>query len=377
MTDPISSVSPRICRQSGCTFGSPNGRCANGFADPVRENCPDLIRNDASGADGGAQKNSEISDEETRTSSATSVRTRALYPASALNSELAYHVTSKAPTRVVVVCGMPRTGKTTLILSMYERFQLGPIQGFSFAGTRTPHAFEEWCHDSREISGREHAETVRSPLTLPEENRFLHLRIATNLPEATGGSGGMRPRPIRDLLITDLHGEMFERIRDDADAARRMPVLWRADHFVQLVDGKALVDAAERHRITATARQILQSCLEAGVLSKRTIVHLVGTKWDIVRASAVADDVDKFWATKVDATRALLSGRVGKFYAHKTAGRAAPRGSLESWGALDLLSSWTNEVLYEPSSDIPEPFEAKREFDRLVKSDKARTTSHS
>src|ERR1035437_384497 len=124
MTDPTSSVPPRACRQTGCTFGSPNGRCANGFGDPVRENCPDLIRDDVLGADDADRQDSESAKKGATNSSASSVRTRALYPASALNSELAYHITSKAPTRVVVVSGMPRTGKTTLIISMYERFQL-------------------------------------------------------------------------------------------------------------------------------------------------------------------------------------------------------------------------------------------------------------
>jgi hypothetical protein len=354
MSAPISAIA-LPCRFAGCTFGQPGGKCVNGISNPVDE-CPDYDPEVV-----GSPADPEIAKASaTETSKSGGVP---LHPSSALDERLAYEITRASPTRVVVISGIAKSGKTTLITSIYDRFNDGRIGDYSFGGSRTIHAFEEWCHDSRDVSEREQPETLRTPFTAPGEQRFLHLCIRR---ASTREARSIAPA-MQDLLITDLHGEKFERVRDDAAAAAGLTVLPRADHFVQLVDGAKLLDSGERHETIADARRILQSCFEAGAIGTRTIVHLVATKWDMVRASGRESSVRAFWEGKVEALSAMAEGRVGGFAAHITAARVPLSADASSWGVNSLLTSWIEESKQKPEevrdgSVIAPPI---REFDRF------------
>src|SRR4051812_46965051 len=57
-------------------------------------------------------------------------------------------------TRIIAVIGPSDAGKTSLIASLYDLFQEGPVAGVEFARSRSLHAFERTCHDARAASRR-------------------------------------------------------------------------------------------------------------------------------------------------------------------------------------------------------------------------------
>lgn len=354
MTLPL-GVPALPCRFAGCTFGQLGGRCVNGIANPVGE-CPDYDPTKPA-----SDSTSEVSVEAPVGGNSWG-RVVPLHRASALDERLAYEITRAARTKVVVVSGVANSGKTTLVTSIYERFNNGPIGKYRFGGSRTIHAFEEWCHDSRDASDRELPDTPHTPFTAPGEQRFLHLRVCRPDDEFSRDHARMQ-----DLLITDLHGEKFERVRDDSAAAAGLGVLPRADHFAQLIDGAKLLNAGERHQTVADARRILQSCFDAGVISMRTIVHIVATKWDIVRASGEETAVRAFWDSRIESLAELSAGRVGAFAAHITAARAPLSAPEAEWGAAGLLTMWIEESRQGPEvlRDRSEMPPVRREFDRF------------
>lgn len=362
MSASIPEVALVLCATPGCTYGLEGGRCVNGIADPTDGRCPDYPNPGAGEINGTTTSSEDITtDSLTKDGESIGGATRAsfvpLSSAQALNAEGAYRVTSERQTRVVVVSGLTRTGKTTLVTNIYDRFHAGPVAGHSFAGSQTLLAFEEWCHESRDASERVNPDTKRSPLTISGEQRFLHLCVTDDQSE-TG---------LRDLLISDLHGELFERVRDSSAAAVAMTVLPRADHFVQLLDGELLLDMSRRHETAADARRILQSCITAGVLTKRSIVQIVATKWDLVSASADKVAVLAFWNAKVASLEKLVAPHVGGFEAHITSARTAVSAGGKASGVEDLMSSWVRNSLQKPAAshiEVENPI-IIREFDRV------------
>src|SRR5438094_3901098 len=85
------------------------------------------------------------------------------------------------PVRLVVVAGPVGCGKTTLLTSLYELFQWGPVAEFEFAGSKTLPAFEQRCHLSRSASGASEPKTQRTLNERTVDGRliptYLHLGL--------------------------------------------------------------------------------------------------------------------------------------------------------------------------------------------------------
>ena len=82
--------------------------------------------------------------------------------------------------RVIAIIGPRDAGKTSLIASLYELFQEGPVSEIGYAQSQTLHAFERACHDARAASRRTTPHTYR---TSRGEVQFYHLDLV-------GGFGG-------------------------------------------------------------------------------------------------------------------------------------------------------------------------------------------
>jgi hypothetical protein len=224
-------------------------------------------------------------------------------------------------------------------------------------------AFEQWCHDARLASDRDTPDTSRTPHTSPGESRFLHLCLATSPePGSLSSPGAWRHR---DLLITDLQGEVFERVRDSSEAAARMRVFARADHFVQLLDGAALHDPESQHVAIADAQQILRSCIAAGVLTDRTVLHLVVTKWDLMRGQPVEAAIVAFAKAALERMTELVQPKVADVRHHVTSARAAI-GDIDGWGALGLVTDWVTLTHQIAPMPLDEPLTATTEYDRYA-----------
>jgi hypothetical protein len=177
--------------------------------------------------------------------------------------------------RVIILAGGVKSGKTTLIASLYQQFQDGPFAQHNFAGSDTLHAWERYCHPSRTASMASQADTVRTQL----ESTFVfaHLRL--------------RPlnscRPATDYLFSNVSGELFEAMRDNPQECARAGSLSRADRFLLLLDGDKLVAPATRASVIADARTLVRRLLDTRALGAAVPIDLLASKWDQVVAAKV------------------------------------------------------------------------------------------
>lgn len=194
-----------------------------------------------------------------------------------MNEDAAIAFASSKPVRLVVIAGQVKGGKTTLLTTLYEMFQAGPILGQNFAGSVTLAGLEERCHAARLASQNPTAETIRT--TYKGAHPFyLHLKT----------SPALQPADPTDFLFTDVSGEMFEHAIDTAKECKELTFLRRANHFVLLLDGeKAVRD--DKWSMIRNARTLLQSCLDCEMLPNFCAVSVVWSKFDYFEAATPAD----------------------------------------------------------------------------------------
>lgn len=330
------------CTQNGCQVFS-SGKCLEGF-DPIDE-CPYLSRDP-----------SRQSSEDAPLTSSTFVT---LPSGDALTENEAGGVTRAEPTQVVILAGPVDSGKTTILVSIFESFLDAPIGNLSFAGSRTLVGFERRCHEARIASGRESPATVH---TLPRAGVvFLHLKIAT-----TVGESMVR----RNLLLSDISGELFKQIRDSTRAVMELEVLRRADHLCLVVDGAKLANADQRHVARNDVRSILRSIFEAKVLSPLCIVEVVFTKWDLVTMAPDAEEIRNYATETREILKRLAAadGRDLKF--HEVAARPETKLLPFAHGVPTLLRAWFDhdEVPSRARLYLPETRSDDREISRFSRS---------
>jgi hypothetical protein len=260
--------------------------------------------------------------------------------------------------RVIVLAGAVRSGKTTILTSLFESFASGPFAGLRFAGSRTLPGFEQLCHLSRIASGREEADTPRTPLG---PMGFLHLRLRDPGELTT----------VRDILVTDVSGETFRLARDVESESRKLTVLQRADHLAVVLDGARLANLQTRTRIANDARALLRSCLESNMIGSRTMVELIVSKYDVIQRAEGSANLQYLSSVREQISSAF-SNQVGDLAWHEVAARPSPPdGTLPfAYGLETLLTRWvTSTRLYQamPSMEITADEEklAISEFDRL------------
>ncbi|MDB5385569.1 MAG: hypothetical protein JWM11_1215 [Planctomycetaceae bacterium] len=254
-------------------------------------------------------------------------------------------IVRSSPTSVVVVAGMARSGKTTLVGELYGLFHKGPFAGHIFAGSRTLPGFERRCHLARLCSEREVPDTERTGFG--ESHDLLHLRLAA--PNGTRS----------DILFSDIYGEAFHIAADSADECRKITILKRANHVAILVDGKKAVDKPERQRAFAGPDSLLRQCLDSGMLDINSNVQIVLTKWDLVAGQGDAFINDKFeWLIE------RHCNRLATLTVHKTALRT--NGPIcAGLGMDELLQTW---ITVQSRYVIPPTVDNNlyhSEFDRL------------
>jgi len=175
--------------------------------------------------------------------------------------------------RVIILAGGVKSGKTTLIASLYQQFQNGPFAAQNFAGSETLHAWERYCHPGRTASMASQADTDRT--RVEPDFAFVHLRL-----RAVDSRGGPT-----DYLFSNVSGELFEAMRDNPQECTRAGSLSRADRFCLLLDGEKLAALATRASVIADARTLIRRLLDTGALSAAVPIDLLASKWDRIAAA--------------------------------------------------------------------------------------------
>jgi hypothetical protein len=334
-------ASDMTCTDLECTFAE-DGLCTAGIDPPLQ--CPKLRKaNVEQMTPASATKTTEVIN---------------LPSGEALSPEEASLITRAHESRVVLIAGAHASGKTTLLASLYERFQVGPFGGFHFAGSNTLVAFEKRCFLSRMKSGRDKPDTKRTEFS--ESPEFLHLRVAD--------VSGERPI-VRDLLFTDIFGEAFRLARDSTEECLKMTTLKHADHVLLLVDGEKIIDVALRDVAVDDAMLLLRRAIECGMLGKRSLIDVVLTKLDKVQASPNRQLALDFWQRAHERMANRFNPSVGRIRHLETAARPEASSSLElAHGLAQPFESWINDSLLNRAvGDYPLTAPpAEREFDLFV-----------
>jgi hypothetical protein len=185
--------------------------------------------------------------------------------ADAMTLERARALSGRRGARLVLVMGEPGTGKTTLLAALWQRLlERGELGGHALAGSRTALGFERRAHWQR-LDARQSA--PRMPPSDPAE-AMLHLRMRR--PDGN----------LVELLLSDLAGEQFERVREGRALVAELPWATRADRVVVLVDGAALERPGESEIAVTRAERLLLALQTADSVRASARIALVLTKAD-------------------------------------------------------------------------------------------------
>jgi hypothetical protein len=279
-----------------------------------------------------------------------------LFSGAALGATDAEVITLRSRTHLIVFAGAEGSGKTTVLASIYEHLNQGSFPGFRFAGSRSLLGFEEICHLNRLASGGIQPDTQRTRLT--DETKFYHLALR----------GAEPPAVRRDVLLSAMSGELFRMAKDSTEDAERLTFLRRADTVVVLVDGERLSNTGQRTNAQADAADILDSLLDAGMVSPSCQVDIVFSKLD--RITAAGQPSLDFLAKTQEKFKIRFRDRIAHLTFRKIAARPAPSLCQQnSDGSLaEAFVSWMTTVSPSEQDEyqgVPAPSRDEREFSKF------------
>jgi len=248
----------------------------------------------------------------------------------ALTEAQAQALASDRSVRVVVLAGAVKCGKTTLLTSLYELFQTGPVKAIQFAGCDTFLAFEQRCHLSRADSELETADTLRTTYDGPHPE-YLHLRVQNG--ESDAGH--------IDFLFTDVSGEMFEHSRNSTDECKLLTFLHQASHFVLSLDCEKALIADKKWGMVQDAKSLIQSCLDSSMLEATCFVTVVWAKCDFFEADKNKEAIAAFVKEVEEDFKDSFGDRIPGLKFHRTAARPSHFRKLKmGFGVRELLGDW-------------------------------------
>jgi hypothetical protein len=272
----------------------------------------------------------------------------------ALDPSEAYRFARSGPAPLVLLAGPVRSGKTTLIASVHDRFLAGPFCDYWIAGSETFRAFEQRCFDSRLVSGNVSPKTGR---TLPAEGPSLyHTRLRRGGPQGA----------VRNLLLMDMSGEFFKEVSDSRQQLMELGIARQSDHFVLLVSGPMLFSPDVQAKIYANAATLIRRCTEGGVLGSDSRVDVLLTKWDVV-STLFPSSADSVLARFSERLKNSYGGHFRRMRITPIAARPHPGSPLPTlWGLEELFRSWVEELPIELDRQplpAPWPSDASDMFD--------------
>jgi hypothetical protein len=244
----------------------------------------------------------------------------ALGAGTALTVEQASALAGKAGARLVWPVGPVESGKTTLIVGLYERYLQGPWADTSFAWSETLLDLEMLAFPSRLRSGADLPTTWRTRLR-NAERQILHLRLSCPDSERV------------DLLFGNSPGENFNHVRDGDDPRREFPLLPDADYLLVCLDGEKVASPGTYDIAIGETRQFLGTLAQAAMLRASCVGALVLTKLDKVKS------VDGGTERSVRAMDALAEDmeRLGVATTSVVTSARHPAGTVEEDGMPELL----------------------------------------
>ena len=275
-----------------------------------------------------------------------------VYSGSALAVDEAHELTGEYSSSVVILMGMVRSGKTTVLAEVYERFRKGPFAGYYFAGSRTMLGFERIAHFSRAASLGEVEDTERT--IRGTDNNLLHLDLVAQ-------ESAIRRR----ILVTDLSGEVFEQATLSSENLRQIPYLRRANHVIMFADAEKLSNVSERQSVVNNLLVLLRCAIEEGRIVPSCQVTIVISRHDLL-----SPGMDESF---LDYMRNALRQRTSEYFeepVHFLDLAARPtEGPDHAYGLEELLNAWCSTTRTS-KIDVPNLLQVdgriRREIDKFA-----------
>jgi len=283
-----------------------------------------------------------------------------------LNESAALDLAKSRPVQWIVLAGPSDAGKTTLLTSLYELLQWREVEGYAFAGSMTLPAFEESCYLSRRVSGNSKAHTPRTRYEGPNP-LYLHLRI-----RSTKGL-----RPFRDILCTDVSGEMFEHARDSVAECKELIFLKRANHFLLFLDSAKGVQQ-EKWAMVEDGRALLRSCVDSGMIGANCVVNIVWSRFDYFVAQEAEKGHRPFRDEAEKQLRETFSSAIPSLMFSEVAARPLESPALGiGHGVPAILKQWAETPLEMKALDLfPKSYSGTRESELFADRHFASTTAN-
>ncbi len=255
-----------------------------------------------------------------------------------LNLAEASDLARATPTTLVTLVGPPKAGKSTLLATVHECFRHGQFKALTFSGSRTLVMFEELCHLSRIASGLEDPDTERTKPT--DEEYFYHLTV-----NRTG-----EPASPRSLIVMDVAGEGFDRLRMSHENCFAITSLKRTEFLTLLIDGDKLCVAKERYAAIEDAVNFLKCAWDSSAVKPECKLQVVVTKMDKLQDESAKATVAEMKA----AIEWRLESRFSRHTFLEVAARPKNGGRIHhAHGVEALLETWL--VPHNSPPDATEP----------------------
>ncbi len=321
------------CEQEGCTYNT-DGKCLEGL--DVRE-CPHSTDEPAFKPEAPTSVEEVVVETEDATIAPEDDFHEAIYSGDTLVSAEANLIAASSLSRLIILCGLPDVGKTTMLASLFDLFQNNSsVDKYRYAFSRSLIGFEKRCHHSRLTSGRAYPETLRTGLK--DKHDFLHLRVQK---EASGHAN-------TNLLFTDIAGEYFNSLKNSAEECARFNLARRTDHFVVFINADDLSDISRRQNAKVSSLGILRMLAESKVLSRETYIEIVFSKWDLLLGKENKRHHEKYILN----LQAEILEKLKKFYDnisfHKISSRSSNGVLEQGHGISNLLGIWVEKSPHLP-----------------------------
>lgn len=270
------------CTQEGCSF-SDTGECLENLPPEDCSHLVELIENTPAVDDDLGLAPPAVDDEHfTAEPSAYAQEDEMvpIYAAAAFEPPEADELAAKQECTLVVIAGDVDSGKTTLVGRCFAQFFDGPTSGWLFAGSRTLLGFDERIHNHRIGSRRARAETRHTPKGV---ELYYHLDLRS--------TDGMQKRT---LLIHDISGENYQDAIDKSSGAEALTMVRRADAVSFLLNGRDLLNLAQRAAASSSLIDIVQALAEQNYLQHAPLINVVVTCWDYIVEEKKTEDVNDF-----------------------------------------------------------------------------------
>ncbi|MGB8266896.1 MAG: hypothetical protein WCE44_11265 [Candidatus Velthaea sp.] len=255
---------------------------------------------------------------------------------------------------VIAIIGPTDAGKTSLIASLYDLFQKGPVSGINFGRSLTLHAFEQTCHDARAASRRHAPHINRTPRG---DVRFYHIDLG-------GGPAGDG----LTLVLGDRAGEEYRSAADDVAIVESFEEIRRADSLTVLVDGERFLNSGDRHNVRSEITMMLQALVDGGAVQTGQRLALVLTKVDVVQVSPNQVRAESDFCALLASLRKLFGHVFSAIEPFRIAAspktEAVPRGT----GVPELLDAWIKPTPAKRMK-LPDRPVFSRAFARLTPAD--------